>query len=94
MLGSLTIAALWVCLWHSRIRLAGIPVLILATGILLWQSDHDIPDLIISGEDKGKIAIITEEGAMFFSAGHHRSNYENDTWKRRAGIIGEGKRIK
>ena len=78
-LALVTISGLWLCLWQTRWRLVGIPVLALGlfSTVLVAR-----PDVLVS-EDAAYLAVRAADGGLWVSSA--RSNFTVDTWLRRDG---------
>lgn len=77
----LTLGGLWLCLWRTRWRLAGIPVVIAG---LLTTGLHRGPDILVA-DDGGMIAVRGADGRLNLGVVGKASKMVRDTWLRRDG---------
>lgn len=75
---AITMGGLWLCLWRSRLRLLGIPLIIF--GVLLGCS-HKLPDVLVNE----KMAAVRLEDNKLYFLKKARSNFTNRTWLQRSG---------
>lgn len=76
-----TAGGLWLCLWRSRLRLAGLPMLALAGAV--WAAPPPRPALMIA--DDGSVAAMTATGR---AADQGRGgDFARATWMRRDGAL-------
>jgi competence protein ComEC len=71
---------LWLCLWRTRLRLAGLVPL--ALGIALVATARP-PDLLIAGDAQ---SFAVRDGARLVFVGAPVGRFERETWLRRAGF--------
>ncbi|MEQ9519974.1 MAG: ComEC/Rec2 family competence protein [Parvibaculum sp.] len=76
---TITLGGLWLALWRTRLRLAGIPLIALG---LLMAANFQQPDILISAEGK-LIAVRGVDGNYTWSGRAPR--YAAETWGRRNG---------
>ncbi|MGH7068944.1 MAG: ComEC/Rec2 family competence protein [Acetobacteraceae bacterium] len=75
-LGIVGLGLCWLCLWRSRLRLAGIPLILagLATAVLIRP-----PDILIS-RTAGLIGLRTTSGVFVQNTGRPASRFTRDAW--------------
>ncbi|SEA46586.1 ComEC/Rec2 family competence protein [Rubrimonas cliftonensis] len=78
-----TAGGLWLCLWRSRLRLAGLPVLALAGAV--WAAPAPRPPLIIA--EDGSVAAMTAAGRAVQQG--RGGDFARATWLRRDGALGD-----
>ncbi|MBM3536558.1 MAG: ComEC/Rec2 family competence protein [Alphaproteobacteria bacterium] len=79
-LAALSLGGLWLCLWRTRWRLAGLPLILLG---LISIATERTPDVLVSG-DARLVAVRGADGLLQLSAGR-AGRMTRDTWLRRAG---------
>jgi len=79
-LAVLTIGGLWLCLWCTRWRLAGVPLILVG---LLSIATQRVPDVLVSG-DARLIAVRGSDGLLQLST-TRAARVSRETWLRRAG---------
>jgi competence protein ComEC len=77
---TITLGGLWLCLWRTPWRLAGVPVI--ALGLLSIAAERG-PDILVSG-DARLLAVRGADGALQMSA-PRAARLTRETWLRRAG---------
>jgi competence protein ComEC len=75
-----TIGGLWLCLWQTRWRMAGLPLVVL--GLVSMTFDRT-PDILVSG-DARLIAVRGADGMLQLSSAR-AGRIARETWLRRAG---------
>ncbi len=75
-LGIVGFGLCWLCLWRSRLRLAGIPLIFagLVTAFLIRP-----PDILVS-DDAGLIGLHTESGVFLQKTGRGADRFTHDAW--------------
>lgn len=74
--GTVTIGALWLCLWRRRVRYVGlVPI---AMGLVGYLFPPSLPDVLID-EDASLVALRTESGELAFSS-LARARYDRSQW--------------
>ena len=82
-LPAVALGGLWLALWRSRLRLAGVPLLIAG---LMGPALARPPDLLVDG-DARLAGIATKDGRIMVS-NLRAGRFEADGWRRRAGTPG------
>ncbi len=82
-LATITIGGLWLCLWRTRWRLAGLPLILLG---LLSIATQRAPDVLVSG-DARLVAVRGADGLLQLST-TRTGRMTRETWLRRAGQDG------
>jgi competence protein ComEC len=77
---ALVAGGLWLCLWRTRWRLAGLAPL--ALGIVLAATARP-PDLLVAGDAR---SFAVREGSRLVFVGAPVGRFERETWLRRAGF--------
>jgi competence protein ComEC len=77
---AVTLGGLWLCLWQTRWRLAGVPVLLIG---LLSIAFARGPDVLVSGDGK-LVAVRSADGLLQLSS-DRAAPLTRDSWLRRAG---------
>jgi competence protein ComEC len=77
---TVVVGGLWLCLWRTRWRLAGLAPL--ALGIALAASARP-PDLLVAGDAR---SFAVREGSRLVFVGAPLGRFERETWLRRAGF--------
>lgn len=87
LLAAISLAGLWLCIWRTRWRIAGAPVVAAAMAAAFlgfWRP----PDILIS--DRGRlVGVMTESGGLAVSR-TERETFAQKVWRRRAGLEEEG----
>jgi competence protein ComEC len=76
----MTFGGLWLCLWRTRWRLAGVIPIVAA---FLLGSFHPPPDILVSGNAR-LVGVRTADGGMLLSSGR-TERFTGESWVRRAG---------
>lgn len=79
-LATLTLGGLWLCLWRTRWRLAGVPLILLGLASIATQRT---PDVLVSG-DARLVAVRGADGLLQLST-TRAGRMTRETWLRRAG---------
>lgn len=77
---AVTLGGLWLCLWQTRWRLAGVPVLLLG---LLSIAFARGPDVLVSGD--GKLVAVRGADGLLQLSSDRAAPLTRDSWLRRAG---------
>lgn len=77
---AVSLGGVWLCLWQTRWRLAGVPVI--ALGLLSIATERG-PDILVSG-DARLLAVRGTDGALHIST-PRAGRLTRETWLRRAG---------
>jgi competence protein ComEC len=75
-----SLGGLWLCLWQTRWRVLGVPLILLGLSSIALER---IPDILISGDAK-LLAVRGTDGLLEVSA-RRASKLTRETWLRRAG---------
>jgi competence protein ComEC len=75
-----TCGGLWLCLWQTRWRLAGLPLLALGMASIAFERG---PDILVSG-DARLVAVRGADGLLQVSS-ERPAKLTRETWLRRAG---------
>jgi competence protein ComEC len=75
-----SLGGLWLCLWQTRWRVLGLPLILLGLSSIVLER---IPDVLISGDAK-LLAVRGTDGLLEVSA-RRASKLTRETWLRRAG---------
>ncbi len=75
-----TIGGVWLCLWRTRWRMAGLPLILL--GILSIETERT-PDILVSG-DARLVAVRSADGMLQLSSAR-AGRMARETWLRRSG---------
>jgi competence protein ComEC len=75
-----TLGGAWLCLWQTRWRLAGIPVLVLGLASIATART---PDVLISGD--AKLIAVRDAGGLLQVSSARAARLTRETWLRRAG---------
>jgi competence protein ComEC len=84
-LALVTAGGLWLCVWQTRWRLAGVPVLLLGLTSAVFVAR---PTVLVS-EDATYMAVRAADGGMWVSSA--RANFTVETWLRRDGLEAGGR---
>lgn len=76
-LGVCSLGMLWLCLWRSRLRLLGLPLIAAGLASGAWERP---PDVLISGD--GRLIALRAGGELFLQRLSGASNLTRDTWLR------------
>lgn len=79
-LAAATLGLLLLCLLRTRLRLVGVPVLLLGFASPAW---HRPPDLLVSAD--ARLIAVNQGGALHLSRAGGASPFAAETWQRRAG---------
>ncbi len=77
---AVTLGGLWLCLWQTRWRLAGVPVLLLGVLSIAFARG---PDVLVSGD--GKLVAVRGADGLLQLSSDRAAPLTRDSWLRRAG---------
>jgi competence protein ComEC len=81
----IALGGLWLALWKTRLRMAGLALLAAGLIVVVWARP---PDLVIAGD--GESFAVRDGGGGILFAGDVLPRFERETWLRRAGAEDTG----
>lgn len=75
-----SLGGLWLCLWQTRWRVAGLPIVLLGLSSIALERS---PDILISGD--AKLLAVRGSGGLLEVSAQRSSKLTRETWLRRAG---------